>query len=68
MDSYSQFGHFQSGQFLKLNGERHHQVVIFVAIVGDGHRQLPQMSLLGGDVHHLIFTVYIFMHYTIIVN
>ena len=29
--------------------------MIFVAIVGDGHRQLPQMSLLGGDVHHLVF-------------
>ena len=41
----------------KLNGERHRQVVIFVAIVGDGHRQLPQISLLGGDIHHLVFTV-----------
>ena len=30
---------------------------MFVAIVGDGHRQLPQISLLGGDVHHLVFTV-----------
>ena len=40
----------------KLNGERHLQVVIFVAIVGDGHQQLPQISLPGGDVHHLVFT------------
>ena len=30
---------------------------MFVAIVSDGHQQLPQISLLGGDVHHLVFTV-----------
>ena len=29
--------------------------MIFVAIVGDGHQQLPQISL--RDVHHLVFTV-----------
>jgi len=32
--------------------------MIFVAIVGDHHQQLPQISLPGGDVHHLVFTVY----------
>ena len=45
----------------KLNGERHHQVVIFVAIVGDHH--LPQISLPGGDVHRFVFTVYNFQVY-----
>ena len=44
-----------------LNGERDHQVVIFVVIVGDHHQQLPQISLLGGDVHHLVFAVYVCM-------
>ena len=47
------------GTLEKLNGERHHQVVIFVAIVGDAHRQMPQISLPGGDIHHLVFTVHL---------
>jgi len=35
----------------------YHKVVIFVAVFSDHHQQLPQISLPGGDVHHLVSTV-----------